>query len=789
MDEYYLARSEHSRKMKYIDFKINGRLFPTWILKNFKKYKLPEIIRGGEDPCVVVKETREKGAKLQLKAYQEFIGTYLDYKSPYRDILIYHGLGSGKTASAINVYNMLYNYTPGWNVFILLKASLRGGWLEELKTWLRKDEYEYRYKNIIFIHYDSPRADRDFLNAIKNVDSSKKSLYFIDEVHNFIRNVHGNISSNKGKRAQIIYDYMIQDKKENPDTRVAVISATPAINTPFEMALLFNLLRPGIFPRSENEFNHLFVTDAAYQTLNQHNKNLFQRRIMGLVTFYIGATPDVYARKIIQYVDVPMSEYQQEIYTYYEEIEEKIEMRARMSGRIGSQMYKSYTRQACNFVFPTIDQRVNGENRPRPSKFRVTEREALRTTEGKGLKADKGTETYTNVSQYAAAMRQYTLAFDNYLTNKDNEDKKMRYTIIDDLKKFSEKYKNDFWKYNNAEKKKSNLYTAMFISSAKMLNIIFNIMSSPGPVLCYSNYVLMEGLEIFKIYLKYFGFYAFMKDKRIRKGQVGYVEFHGGIKDQAERYLGMKEFNKSENKYGELLKIILISPAGSEGLSLRNVRQVHIMEPYWNEVRITQMIGRAVRQCSHDDLPMEDRKVNIYRYKSVRSKGDKWTTDQYIEDKARSKAGLIESFTNAVKEVAIDCILYKNHNMLEEEYKCFKFEEPTLFDKHVGPSYKEDIYDDMKYDNGSNSTRALSLKIKVLKIKAVKLLSNPEEEGPAQYSKPDYYWYYQKSGVVYDYDLHYPIGKVGFTDENIPMKLDKDTYIIIYTIPIPEITN
>ena len=62
---------------------------------------------------------------------------------------------------------------------------------------------------------------------------------------------------------------------------------------------------------------------------------------------------------------------------------------------------------------------------------------------------------------------------------------------------------------------------------------------------------------------------------------------------------------------------MLISPAGTEGLSLKNVRQVHIMEPYWNEVRITQMIGRGVRQCSHKDLPMEERHVDIYRYKSV----------------------------------------------------------------------------------------------------------------------------------------------------------------------------
>ena len=35
---------------------------------------------------------------------------FLDYRGPYRDALLYHNLGSGKTASAINIYNMLYNF-------------------------------------------------------------------------------------------------------------------------------------------------------------------------------------------------------------------------------------------------------------------------------------------------------------------------------------------------------------------------------------------------------------------------------------------------------------------------------------------------------------------------------------------------------------------------------------------------------------------------------------------------------------------------------------------------------
>jgi len=797
MDKNILTRVEYTKKNKYIDLKIHGRLFPSWVLANFKDYKLPEIIRkAGEDPCNKKDKGGVKRMAHELRKYQEFASQYLDYMSPYRNILIYHGLGSGKTANAINIYNSLYNYTPGWNVFLMIKASLKSSWLKELKTWLKKDEYEFRFKNIIFIHYDSPFADRDFFDAIKNVDNSKKNMFIIDEVHNFIRNVYSNISSGQGKRALAVYDYIIQDKKENQDTRVILVSATPAINNPFELGLLFNLLRPGIFPRSENEFNELFISGGSYKTISKINKNLFQRRIMGLVSYYYGSTPDYFATKSIQYVDVPMSDYQTEIYNIFEEIEEKIAAQAKLAGKTGSKMYKSYTRQACNFIFPQIDQNVNGEGRPRPNKFRMTIREAEKIIEGRaedekeGLKIEKGTEKYMNVSKYMQAMGMYITKVDEYFHNADKSDIAKNHTIMNDVNIFIEKYKGDFAKFNSNEKKKSELYLKMTTSSMKMVNIIFNIMFSPGPTIVYSNYVFMEGLQIFKLYLKYFGFYNFMEKKKIIPDQTGYTEFHGAIKDRRDRDLGMEQFNKTENKHGKFIKIMLISPAGSEGLSLRNVRQAHMMEPYWNEVRITQMIGRAVRLCSHADLPIEDRHVDVFRYKSVRTNSDKWTTDQYIEDLARSKDGLIQSFLDSIKEAAVDCVLNKNHNMLAQEYKCFNFDEPSLFNKYIGPAYKDDIYDDMKIDNGLNSTKSIVTKVKVREINAVIQMTNDDSDSQdVKYSKSEKYWYNPKTGVIYDHELHYSIGKVAMNIDGQPEKLDKDTYIIDQLIPIPHIDN
>lgn len=778
VDKMEKYKNFKKKKSNYISFKLNGKLFPTWILANFSRYKLPEIFLDGSDPCSNQKISNK------LKKYQEFLGKYLDFNSPYRDILIYHGLGSGKTRSAINIYNMLYNYSPDWNVYILLKATLKEStWVRELEKWLQEDEKEFRKNNIEFVSYDAPNADKIFLEKVKNADAAKKSMYIIDESHNFINNVYTNISTKHGRRALTIYDHIIQDKKDNDSVRVILISGSPAVNTPFELALLFNLLRPGIFPTSESQFNQLYISTRAYPVINVETKNNFQRRIMGLVSYYVGSTPEVYAKKIINYIDVPMSDYQELIYSHYEQIEEKIARRLR--DKKGN--YKSYTRQSCNFVFPIMGQGMSGETRPRPRDFKIKESEIDIATKGTDIKNDKKKDKYYKVNEYLEKVDEFVLSFDRYLKTKLDDDIANKHTLADDMKKFINIAKSqfdidDYVKFINSSENKSELLMALHNCSAKMTFMIFNIFTSPGPVLVYSNYVAMEGLQIFKIYLKYWGFVDH-KTSSAEKDHYRYMEYHGGI-DPIERRKVLEEFNVPENKIGAIAKIIMISPAGAEGISLNNVRQVHIMEPYWHEVRIEQMIGRAIRQCSHRDLPLEEREVMVFRYKSVRKNG-KWTTDQYIEDMARSKEGLIQSFLDAMKEVAIDCVLNSNHNNIVSAHRCFQFEEKSLFDEYIGPAYKEDLEDDLKFNNGLNAPNSKVSRIKVIKIRAVKQLKQTDDGDGELYSEPENYWYNPNTNIVYNNELLYPIGKVGVGEDDMPIKLDNKTFVITKMIPLP----
>jgi superfamily II DNA or RNA helicase len=752
----------------YPDLKINGRLFPLWILKNYKKYKLEPIIKAeGIDPCNIVRSDNIK----ELRKYQQFVGSYLDFRSPYKEILLYHGLGSGKTAAAINVYNMLYNYNPNWNVFILIKRSLKDDpWLKDLKSWLKKRDEQMT--NIKFIHYDAPNANKKFLEAVKSIDIQKKNIYIFDEAHNFIRNVYNNIITKKGNRAYAIYDYIRREKKENNNTRIILISGTPAVNTPFELALIFNLLRPDIFPMKEINFNELYIDQDNF-SLNYENKNMFQRRILGLVSYYYGSTSDLFAQKNIIIKKIPMDKYHQEIYEYYEDIEIQLEKKQR--GKSTTKTYKSYTRQASNFVFPIINKFITGDNRPRPSKFKIEERDAEKLLEGNLQEKNE------NILLYTDTIKKFITALESYFIKIHNKDIDNKHTIYDDIEIFKTNYKFKFKDFWINHKNKSNLLLALYSCSCKMTAILFYMMRSKGPILMYSNYVKMEGLEIFKIYLRCIGFNEYDKEKT-NNNFLAYIEFHGEI-DFDIRVKNLLNFNQDKNIDGSIIRVILISPAGSEGISLMNVRQVHILEPYWNEVRIEQLIGRAIRQCSHKLLPIEERTVDVFRYlvtrtdvKNIRAKIE--TTDENIYNLAISKYKLIQSFLDIIKETAVDCELFKEHNMIDKKYNCFKFNEKSYFEGNFGPAYKEDIYYDKKLDNGSNSINSEIKKIKVIEINAVYKIND-------EFSDVDKYWYNPTTGIVYD-DLDYPIGKV-FEIDGVPNKLNKDTYIIDDYINIPEI--
>jgi len=140
----------------------------------------------------------------------------------------------------------------------------------------------------------------------------------------------------------------------------------------------------------------------------------------------------------------------------------------------------------------------------------------------------------------------------------------------------------------------------------------------------------------------------------------------------------VKGLTGEDNKDGEKIKVILISKAGSEGIDFKFIRQVHILDPWYNMNRPEQIIGRAVRNNSHKDLPFEKRNVEIYMYGTILDKNIEEAADLYVYRVAEYKAIQIGKVTRVLKETAIDCIINHDQTNFTQEIMSASLKEPIV---------------------------------------------------------------------------------------------------------------
>jgi hypothetical protein len=283
---------------------------------------------------------------------------------------------------------------------------------------------------------------------------------------------------------------------------------------------------------------------------------------------------------------------------------------------------------------------------------------------------------------------------------------------------------------------KADIYlnTQLATFSPKYAAILERIRVSPGPALVYSQFKTLEGLGIFAAALraapeKYLPLDIIQEadgtwvipDALMEAGRPRYILYTG---DQAldKRRLLLQLYNADvgglppklsaqcaallagapDNRDGRIARVFMITQSGAEGISLFNTRQVHIMEPYWNNVRLQQVIGRAIRTCSHMNLPWEDREVEVYTYLSVFTEQQKaegarhvimadkgMTTDQNIFDIATKKQKLADGLSEVLQEAAIDCELHRYENGLTGE--CFRFGKGSRPNFLWHPDWKRDL--------------------------------------------------------------------------------------------------
>jgi len=233
------------------------------------------------------------------------------------------------------------------------------------------------------------------------------------------------------------------------------------------------------------------------------------------------------------------------------------------------------------------------------------------------------------------------------------------------------------------------------------MTLVENVMKSSGCVLIYSQFV-ESGLKIAEKFLQSKGLTEYKIDGGTSSAQTAepsklnpkltdnphetavpstnnwsFITIYGGVAQQ-DREKITETFNSQANIRGDVIKVLLVSKTGAEGLDLHNIRQIHIIEPYWDKSREDQVIARGVRIGSHLDLPEAERNVQPFLYISVRndeifsglpdgSTAEEQTIDEMFHERALKKEILNKQFRQLLDEVSLEC----GFNNQDGESNCY----------------------------------------------------------------------------------------------------------------------
>jgi len=211
--------------------------------------------------------------------------------------------------------------------------------------------------------------------------------------------------------------------------------------------------------------------------------------------------------------------------------------------------------------------------------------------------------------------------------------------------------------------------------AAKFSSVLRCIQSGKGVCLVFSNFV-EGGAKLFAMALEEAGFRPLIGSMllanpagEIKAGSAGVYTLITQETSDTDLRRVLSKLKQADNKEGGLCRIIVTTPRVSEGVDFKFVRQVHILDPWFNMSRLEQVVGRGMRTCSHALLPREDQNCTVY-FHVCRADGDREMLDESIyRRKVEGKAIEIAKVRRVLMESAMDCPLQLQVNILPEDWQ------------------------------------------------------------------------------------------------------------------------
>lgn len=755
-----------------------------------------------------------------LFAHQRFCRFYLQHEGPHRGLLLYAGLGSGKSCSAIATAEALRQASLDRprTIYVMLPASLRNNYIREIRlcggklfresqswrlaslsdvdaawssyvdkesnVWIadeagrpfdslsavEKDTIRQQIDRMVidthkFISYNGLNA-KSLRNLIKPKENNPfdDSIVIIDEAHNFCSNLSG------GKMVADLYRRIYEARR----CKVMLLSGTPLVNEPVELANLVNLVAGPVYtleipigndgltkdqedalsasphvrdfteevrrnpvgkvvcivtppegfvkvgregarvvrsdhatsneqrlailnaiglppnhplkeiasellPLDPDEFRKQFihrqVNDRDGSTDELIDPTGLAQKILGTISYFKGHDESLYpALKSISYAYEPMSPRQFSEYTSVRVVERAREEKAKRfaamrkgSGDDSGVGMKPFSRAACTFVFP--------ESVPRPRKGDITE--------GDGNSQDEDVETVDQI--YERAMDEAIMKL-HALRDTDT----MRCSSLGGrLKELSPKFdgitrrlleqkkgsKGTSIVYSQFRRAEGVAILAVALEASGFVELdVRHVQSSTGSklqcVLCRGGQPLSEAdgkaIQSPK-YIMYSN-----DDRDIADAKLAIFNDDVATKATESVQQSLARLLKTEvksltNLRGEIATALMITRSGAEGISTKNVRQVHVIESFWHANRVEQVIGRARRAKSHDALPKGERNVEVFIYiarftreqAKLHERDGRMTSDEHVHEVSQRKRRLLKTIYEVMKRAAIDCAV--NH--------------------------------------------------------------------------------------------------------------------------------
>lgn len=658
--------------------------------KKFESYE--EIKEYRDDKC---------GRAFKPSTHQALLSNFINPQTPYKGCLIFHGTGSGKSGAAVLIGEsfkpMVEKYGNKIHVLVPGPFNKQGFITEILKTTGNKYYSMFHNDTTVITDKDKERLRKQAISALnqyykimshrsfhkkvlgekvidKDQTTKKKKVYRKDEEGKLERDhsidriysldnsllivdeAHSVTGNEYGESIKKIIE-------SSKNLKVLFLTATPMKNFADDFIPLINMLRP---PSMQIEREKIFTSNRDHtMRFKPNGKDYMRKMCRGYVSYLKGTDPLTFAERN-DIGDVPpglsftkvtkcnMLDFQLDIYSNV--IKTHDDTLDKRSGAVA------------NFVFPglTKDKKditgyhgIDGINELK-SQLKINP----------GLLTKKISETILkkyNITNHESLV---------YLTDNGKN-------ISGDI--FDEKYLIHF--------------STKFHTILKNINDVVAGKKGPGLVFLYSNLVRV-GIELFTEVLIKNGYLEFQENSSSyviksntrcyycgngfgdHQGKTNDHDFHPAtfisftgksdesvesVPEEKERILG-KYFNPTINKDGKIIKLILGSKVMSEGITLNNIKEIHIMDVHYNLGRVDQVMGRGIRFCRHYKIMNEENpfpKVDVYKY--VIALENDLSSEEKLYKKAEQKYLLVKEAERILQEEAIDCPLNRNGNIFPEE--------------------------------------------------------------------------------------------------------------------------